>query len=82
MIDLQSVGYFYPTYEISIVGFIRGRNNPADGLTKIGNCLAVDHMLGTGKADFDVDQSVIRNNSSLPNCIQNISRKILMKFRQ
>ncbi len=45
MIDLHSVRNAYPTYETSIVCFIRETNNPADGLTKIGNYLALDHML-------------------------------------
>ena len=48
MIDLQSVRNAYATHEISNVGFIRGRNNPADGLTKIGKFSAYDHMLRTG----------------------------------
>ncbi len=67
IIDLQSTRNAYPIYEISHVGFIRGPNNPADELTKIGNCAALEHMFRTGKADFFIDLCIIRNNSSPSN---------------
>lgn len=43
-------------YEIREVVFLRGPNNPVDGLTKIGKCHALDHLLRTVKGDFAIDQ--------------------------
>ncbi len=52
MIDLQAVRDAYVLHDISKVGFIRGLNNPADSLTKIGKFHALYHLLRTGKNDF------------------------------
>ncbi len=52
MIDLQAVLDAYAVHEISNIGFICGRNNPADGLTKISKCHALNHLLQTGSCDF------------------------------
>ena len=75
MIDLQAVRDAYTSHEISNVGFIRGPNNPADGLTKRGKCIALNHLLRTGMADFKIDQWVLRKQHNLPvessiNCCQ------------
>ena len=61
MIDLQAVRDAYTSHEISNVGFLRAPNNPADGMTKIGPCAALDHLLRTGKTDFLVEQWVLRH---------------------
>ena len=60
MIDLQAVRDAYQSYEISNVGFLRGPNNPADALTKANKCNALNHLLRTGKANFNIEQWVIR----------------------
>ena len=65
-IDLQAVCDAYAVRDISNVGFIRGPNNPADGLTKIGEFHALYHMLLTGKCDFIVEQWVIRCQNAPP----------------
>ena len=56
MIDLQTDRDAYAVYEIGNVGFSHGPNNPADGLTKIGKCHALYHLLRTGKSDFTVEK--------------------------
>ncbi len=56
MIDLQAVRDAYAVHDISNVRFIRGPNNPADGLTKISKFHALYHLLQTGKCDFIVEQ--------------------------
>ncbi len=61
IIDLHAVRDVYAVHEISNIDFIRGPNNPADGLTKIGKCHALYHLLQTGKCDFTVDQWVLRS---------------------
>ena len=61
MINLQAVRDAYAVHDISNVGFMRGPNNPADGLTKIGKCHALYHLLRTGKSDFIVQQCVLRS---------------------
>ena len=38
IIDLRAVCDAYAVYDISNDGFVSSRNNPADGLTKIGKC--------------------------------------------
>ena len=59
MIDLQAVRDAYLCQEISNIGFVRGPNNPADGMTKLGNCEPLIHLLRTGKANFQVEQWVL-----------------------
>ncbi len=66
MIDLQAVRDAYNSHEISNVGFIRGPNNPAEGMTKPLKYDPLNRLLRTGRADFTVDQWVIRSfNSNL-----------------
>ena len=60
MIDLQSVRDAYQCHEISNIGFVRGPNNLADGMTKTGNREQLFNLLRTGKADFEVEQWVLR----------------------
>ena len=55
MIDLQVVRDAYAGHDIRNVGFIRGPNNSADGLMKIGKCHALYHMLLTGRCHFIVE---------------------------
>ena len=50
-IDLHAVRDEYATHEISNFGFVRGPNNSADGMTKLGHCSALDHLLREGKVD-------------------------------
>ena len=64
MIDLQSVRNAYENHEISNIGFLRGPNNPADGLTKESKSGALEYFLKSGKADFEVENYVIRKNIS------------------
>ncbi len=45
IIDLQAVRDAYAVHGISKIGFIRGPNNPADGLTKICKFHALHHLL-------------------------------------
>ena len=56
MIDLQAVRDAYAMHDISNVVFLRGMNNPADGLTKIGKCHALYHLLQTGMCHFIVEK--------------------------
>ena len=60
MIDVDAVRTAYLKHEISNFGFLRGPNNPADGLTKPKSCPALIHLMRTGKANFVVEQWVIR----------------------
>lgn len=64
MIDLQAVRSSYDNHEISDIGFLRGTNNPADGLTKIGKCAALSHLLINGKCNFKIDQWILRNSNN------------------
>ena len=64
MIDLQAFREAYAVHDISNVGFIRGLNNPADGLTKIGRCHPMYHLLLTGRCAFIVEQWVRRSRHS------------------
>ena len=63
MIDQQAVSDAYAVHDVSNVGFIRGPNNPADGLTKIGNCHDLYHLIRTGKSDFIVEPWILRNRN-------------------
>ena len=63
MIDLQAVRDAHKCHEISKVGFIRGPNNPADGMTEPSKCMLLLNLLRSDKADLKVDQSFIRNSS-------------------
>ncbi len=61
MIDLQAARDAYKSHEIWEVGFIRGSNKPADGMTKPFKCTLLHDLLRTGKANFTIDQWVIRS---------------------
>ena len=56
MIDLQGVWDAYKSQDISNFGFIRGPNNPADGMTRPSKGVSLHDLLRTGKAIFSVDQ--------------------------
>ena len=60
MIDVQAVKDACQCHEISNIGFVRGTNNPVDGMTKVGNREPVIHLFRTGKANFEVEQRVLR----------------------
>ncbi len=64
MIDLHPVLDAYKSHEISNIGFIRGPNNLADGMTKPFKCDSLNRLLRTGKADFTMDQWLIRSFDS------------------
>ncbi len=64
MIDLQAVRDAYKAHEISNVGFIRGPNNLADGMTKPFKCDPLNDLLRTGKEIFSVEQWVIRSSDT------------------
>ena len=75
MIDLQAIRDAYSSHEICNFGFIHGPNNPAGGLTKRGKCIALNHILKTGMAEFKLAQWVLRKQNNLPvesliNCCQ------------
>ncbi len=50
----------YQCHEISNIGFVRGPNNHADGMTKLGNCEPLIHLLRTGKANCEAEQWFLR----------------------
>ncbi len=56
MIDQQALRDAYNLHEISNVVFIRGPNNPADGMAKPLKCDPLNSLLRSGKADFTVDK--------------------------
>lgn len=60
MIDLQAVRDAYSRHQITNIGHVCGRNNPADEMTKIERCEALNHLLRTGKCNFKIDQWVLR----------------------
>lgn len=60
MTDIHSVREAYNKFEISDIGFIRTHNNPADAFTKLGPNDALEHLLRNGRADFEVEQWVLR----------------------
>ena len=43
---------------------MRGPENPADGMTKTGRCPALDRILRFGKAEFNVEQWVLRSKDN------------------
>lgn len=45
MIDLQALGDAYAEHEISDVEFVRGPQNPADGMTNIGKRSALERLI-------------------------------------
>ncbi len=63
MIDIQIVRDAYSREEISDVGFIRSDQNPADALTKLSPCRALEDYLTTGRLHIIVDQWIIRRRN-------------------
>lgn len=64
MIDLQAVSNAHENHEISNIWYIKGPNNPADGLTKSAKSYPLNYLLETGKCDRTVEQLVLRNNNA------------------
>lgn len=60
MIDIRAAREAYESQEISDVGWIRGSDNPADGLTKPGRCEALENILDRGLVNIPVQQWVVR----------------------
>ena len=48
MVDVRALRGAYESYEISDVGWVYGRDNPADGLTKPGECASLNNILDHG----------------------------------
>ena len=62
MIDICALREAYASQEISDVGFIATKNNPADAFTKVTKCQALQHIVSTGSCDLPIEQWVIRKN--------------------
>ncbi len=59
MLDVLAVIDAYALHNISNVGFVRDRNNPAEDSTKISKFHALYHLMQAGNWDFIVNQWVI-----------------------
>jgi hypothetical protein len=64
MIDITAVRNAYNDQELSDVGFVRTKYNPADSFTKIGHCEALETIVKTGVCDLPIEQWVIRGNET------------------
>lgn len=64
LIDIAVVKEAYQKQEISQVGHVFSDQNPADALTKIGNCPALNSILETGQLHLEVNQWVVRSPDS------------------
>lgn len=62
MIDIAGVKQAYKTREIHTIGFIRTQYNPADALTKVRPCGALDDVLQSGRLSHPVAQWVDRQS--------------------
>lgn len=60
MIDLLAASEAYSRLEISDIGLVRTHHNPADALTKVGRCNALERIIELGVVDHPVEQWVIR----------------------
>lgn len=60
MVDLETVKGAYKRKEIEKMEFIRTAFNPADALTKVKHCLAMNEVLATGTLIHTVEQWVAR----------------------
>jgi hypothetical protein len=60
VIDLKAVRNVYDEQEISNVGFVRTKFNPADALTKVGKWDALEQITITGVCDLPVEQWIVR----------------------
>ena len=62
MIDVQAAREAYDKQEISDIGWIRSKENPAEELTKSAPCLALDRVMDTGTVNTQVHQWVVRTS--------------------
>jgi len=60
LIDVAAAREAYGRRELSNVGLVASANNPADGLTKVKACPALDALLLTGSNHASVEQWVVR----------------------
>ena len=65
MIDITAVRNAYNDQELSDVGFIRTKYNPADAFTKLGSCEALNTIIQTGICKLPIEQWVIRGNEAM-----------------
>lgn len=63
MIDFQVVHNGFERLEISYIGFLLTKNNPADAFTKIGNCEALNKLLRSGIIDHLTEKWITRSKS-------------------
>ena len=59
MIDLTASREGYEKNEISDIGLVRSEHNPADGLTKIGKCPALEQLMHNN-CKFPIEQWIVR----------------------
>ena len=60
MIDVAGVKEAYKTRDIHTIGFIRTQYNPADALTKVRPCGALDEVIKSGRLTHPVAQWIKR----------------------
>ena len=65
MIDITAVRNAYNDQELSDVGFVRTKYNPADAFTKLGSCEALNTIIQTGICKLPIEQWVIRGNEAM-----------------
>jgi len=66
LIDVAAAREAYGQRELSNVGLVASENNPADGLTKVKACPALDSLLLTGRNHAAVEQWVVRPGPAPP----------------
>ena len=64
MIDIVATREAYNNYEISNVGLIATEYNPADGLTKIAHCPALESITHKKRDDIKVRQWIFRSKTN------------------
>lgn len=64
MIDISVVRQAYDREEISNVGFVRTKDNPADAFTKVCDCDALNQIVLTATCDLPIEQWVIRDKDA------------------
>lgn len=60
MIDLEATRQAYGRRGISDIGWVRSADNPADGMTKKGECPSLNKLMDEGTLDAEVLQWVVR----------------------
>lgn len=60
MIDIKAVREAYERMEISDVGWIRSKDNPADALTKLTENAVLETIIRDGFVDHDISQWIVR----------------------